>query len=197
MLIVSRRRSTPLRVARSASEVQAARPPLGTRAARRILEGPHAWGELDVWPSRYGCTSFALVVYPPGATRSERIRFRLLRSWPPVGILLGLVVLIAAAHVFPFVLAVLSGAAAYGAGALALGVLAGPGRHRIRELRTCRGHEGTGALDLGQQAELDELSTVLLAAEHELDARTIDEVTFELVHGEVWRRLGAARLRRS
>lgn len=129
--------------------------------------------------------------------RSERIRFRLMRAWPPFGMLLGLVVVVAAAHAVPLGVAGVLGAAVFGGGSLGLALLAGPSRRRIRELRAWRGDEGMGVRDRGPQAELDELSAVLLEAEHDHRTGRIDAVAFELVHGEVWRLIDAMPRRRS
>jgi hypothetical protein len=177
------------------SDVVVHRPGLSRRVLRRVVEGPHAWGELEVWPSRYGYTSYCLALYPPGATRSERIRFRLLRAWPPIGILLGLVAGVAGAQVLPAVVALLLGGAAYGAGASGLALLAGPGRHRIRTVRACRGDAGLSAFDRGQLELVSELTDRLLEAEQAQQDGRLDAVAFELVHGEVWARLSAPQLR--
>lgn len=193
MSIVPRRRTRAVPVVATEQRAEATR--LGRRVLQRILDGPHPWGEFEVWPSRYGYTSFCLVVYPPGAARRERLRFRAMRAWPPFGMLLGLVAMAVASQSMPAMVAFVIGGAVYGGGALALARLAGPSRRRIRTLRTCRGDDGTSALDRGPQQAMEDLSALLLAAEHELRSGRIDAVEFEVVWGEVWRRLGARRFR--
>ncbi|WP_375388579.1 DUF6611 family protein [uncultured Amnibacterium sp.] len=192
MSIVSRRRAAlpPARWDRAAAPKG---PGLPGRALRRVLEGPHEWGDLEIWTSRYGYTGCCLVVHPPGTTRRERIRYRLLRGWPPIGMLLGVLVLIVSAHHLPLGVAVLAGGAAYGAGALGLARLAGPARKRIRTLQTCRGDDGTDALDRGPQQLLDRLAARLLDAERRRRAGGLDAVGFEAVWGDVWHELGAGR----
>ena len=193
MSIVPRRRTRAVPVVATEQRAEATR--LGRRVLQRILEGPHPWGEFEVWPSRYGSTSFCLVVYPPGAVRSERLRFRAMRAWPPLGMLLGLVAMAVASQSMPVVVALVIGGAVYGGGALALARLAGPGRRQIRTLRTSRSTDGSSALDWGPQQTMEDLAALLLAAEHEHRSGRIDAVEFELAWGEVWHRIGARRSR--
>lgn len=159
-----------------------------------MLEGAHHWGELEVWTSRYGYTSHCLVVWPPGATRGERIRFRAIRVWPPLGLLVGLLVFVVAGQTLPLVGAAVLGGLACATGAGALALLAGPARRQVRILQTCRGDEGTSALDRGPHRALEELSDRMLTAEHDWRAGRIDAVHFEAVWHEVWRALGARSL---
>ena len=196
MSIVPRRRAPARPIVAVPPELAPERPGIGQRVLRRVVEGAHEWGDLEVWPSRYGYTSYCLVVYPPGATLSERVRFRLMRSWPPLGMLLGITVVIAAAHVLPLLVAGVIGASVYAGGGMGLAVLAGPGRRRIRTLRTCRGGEGAGSLDRGPQSTLDELAAVLLDAEHARREGLLDAAALEVVQGEVWQRLGSRGLQR-
>jgi hypothetical protein len=172
------------------------RPALQRRLVRRLLEGPHAWGELEVWGGRYGWTSSCLVVFPPGASRSERIRYRAMRTWPAVGILLGVLTTVVVAQRVPFVLAAGAGCAVYAAGALALAGLAGRGRRAIRTLDACRGDEGTVGLERGPAAELDRFAAVLILAERRFRAGDLDAVGFEAVWGAVWQELGDPRYHR-
>lgn len=199
MSIVPRRREaspTPA-VRRPLPAAPAApRPSLGRRAVRRVLEGPHEWGELEVWGGRYGCTSSCLVVYPPGATRSERIRYRAMRGWPGLGILLGVLTTLVLAQRIPFVSSALAGLAVYAAGALALAGVAGRGRRGIRTLDACRGDEGVVGMDRGPAQELDRLAATLIEAEQRYRAGAIDAVGFEAAWGEAWRELGDPRLAR-
>ncbi|GAA2750107.1 DUF6611 family protein [Amnibacterium kyonggiense] len=172
------------------------RPSLARRAARRVLEGPHGWGELEVWGGRYGCTSSCLVVFPPGAARGERIRYRAMRAWPALGILLGVLTTVAVAQRVPFVLAAAAGVTVYTAGALALAGIAGRGRRAIRTLTACRGDEGTVGLDRGPAAELDRFAAVLILAERRHRAGDLDAVGFEAIWGAVWQELGDPRYHR-
>lgn len=172
------------------------RPSAGARAIARVLEGPHVWGEFEVWTSRYGYTSHCLVVYPPGSSRSDRVRFRALRVWPPIGMLLGVLAVIVAGQTLPLAGALLVGALVYATGAFCLALLAGPRRRRIRTLQTCRGDEGTGAFDRGPEHALDEFSGRLLEAEKSRRDGLIDAVGFEAVWGAVWSELGDATPRR-
>lgn len=172
------------------------RPGLWQRIARRALEGGHPWGELDVWTSRYGYTSYCLVVYPPGATRTDRIRFRLMRAWPPIGMLLGIFTVIVVGQTQPLIGALAAGAAVFAIGALGSARIAGAAGRRIRTLQTCQGDAGTSALDRGPQDALDALRAALFDAEQEWRAGRIDAVRFEAVWSEVWSDLGDAALTR-
>jgi hypothetical protein len=193
MSIVSRRAAHPAALrTRGGALHPAGRPSLAGRALRRVLVGPHEWGELDVWSSRYGYTGYCLAVFPPGSTASERIRFRLLRSWPPVGLLLGLAVLITAAQHLPFELALLPAAAAYAAGWAALALIAGARRTQIRTLRTGRDEYGT-VPDDGAHDELEACADTLREAERLRRAGALDAVGFEAAWGAVWNRLPDAR----
>jgi hypothetical protein len=193
MSIVSRRAAHPAALrSRGGARRASDRPTLARRAVRRVVVGPHEWGELDVWSSRYGYTGYCLAVFPPGSTTSERIRFRLLRSWPPIGVLVGLAVLIVAAQRLPFELALLPAAATYLAGWAALAVLAGARRTQIRTLRAGRDQYGTIPDDGGAHEELEACADVLQEAERLHREGAVDAVGFEVAWGAVWDRLAPA-----
>lgn len=179
--------------ARHAAAESDARPLVPTRLLRRVLEGKYTWGELEVWSSRYGYTSFCLVVYPPGSTSHDRIRFRMMRSWPPVGMILGLVAVDIAGHRLPLQAALGIGLGVYFAGALLLALVAGPGRRRVRTLQTCRGDDGTDGFDQGPQARLDEIAELLIENEHKLRAGVIDPAQHEAVWSAAWDQVDAMK----
>ncbi|MCV7419408.1 hypothetical protein H7K45_02540 [Mycobacterium yunnanensis] len=52
---------------------------------RRLLDGGHSWGSLEVSPTRYGVTRYRLVVFPPGISADDRARLRIWRAWPTWG----------------------------------------------------------------------------------------------------------------
>ena len=196
MSIVSRRAAHSAPRTRGGAFHAPGLPSPARRALRRVLVGPHEWGELDVWSSRYGYTGYCLAVFPPGSTTGERIRFRLLRSWPPIGLLLGLAVLIVAAQHLPFELALLPAAATYLAGWAALAVIAGARRRQIRTLRA--GRDEYGAMpDEGAHEELEACADALREAERLRRAGALDAVGFEAAWGDVWDRLPDARGDRS
>ena len=163
------------------------------RLLRRVLDGKYAWGDIEVWSSRYGYTSSCLVVYPPGSTSADRIRFRLLRSWPPIGMLLGLVAVGIAGHRLPWEAAVGIGIGVYAAGAALLAVVAGPDRRRVRTLQTCRDDQGTGGLDRGPQDQLDGLVELLVENERRLRAGLIDAAQHEAIWGRAWDQIDAMK----
>lgn len=171
--------------------------PCTSRIAERVLEGRHRWGDLSVWRSRSGWTTCELVVVPPGATRSTRIRLRLLRLWPPVGLLLGVWAVAAAGRAVPMAAAILAGVGVYALGAAGLAALAGPGRHGVRTLRTCSADDGTSGADLARLLLMQVVAAQLVAAERGLRAGRLDEVGFEAEWGSAWRRLAAEGSRRA
>ncbi|MGT2425411.1 DUF6611 family protein [Amnibacterium kyonggiense] len=200
MSIVPRRRAAsparPLPRPHGSAAPAPRRSSLAGRLARRVLDGRHEWGALEVWGGRYGCTTSCLVVHPPGTARGERIRYRALRSWPGPGLLLAVLATVLVAHRLPFALAAAAGVAVYAAGALALTAVAGRGRRAIRTLQACRGDEGVVGMDRGPAHELDRLAAMLLEAEQRHRAGELDGVGFEAVWGAVWRELGDPRLTR-
>ncbi len=167
----------------------------GRRLLRRLLEGRHLWGELEVWSSRYGYTTYCLVVYPPGSTAAERIRFRALRSWAPLGFVLSTFTVLLAGQALPFAAALGTGIAVYAAGALLLACIAGPNRRLIRTLQTCRGNEGIGGLDRGPQDLPDGVIELLLESERQFEAGETDAVDYEAAWGRAWQVLGAFQKR--
>ena len=52
---------------------------------RRLLDGGHTWGSLEVSPTRYGITRYRLVVFPPGISADDRMLLRIRRAWPTWG----------------------------------------------------------------------------------------------------------------
>ena len=170
---------------------------VGERLAARLLDGPHVWGAVEVWSSRYGFTTCCLSVYPPGATRRDRARFRAMRAWPPLGILLVAAVLIGVGHSFPQVAAIALAAAAYCSGALGAALVAGPSRRLIRKVQWQREEVAGAGSNRDRQDRLDGLAVRLVEAERCWRAGLIDAVRFELVWGEVWRELGDTSTGRS
>lgn len=179
--------------ASAAAGTPGARPKPRHRLLRRLLEGRYTWGDIEVCSSRYGYTSYCLVVYPPGSTSADRIRFRLLRSWPPLGVILGLVAVCIAAEGLPLQLALAIGVGVYSAGLLLFAVIAGPDRRRVRTLQTCRGDDGSGGLDRGPQDQLDGLVELLIDNEQRLRAGLIDAAHHEVVWGSAWDHLDSMR----
>jgi hypothetical protein len=53
---------------------------------RRLLDGGHTWGSLEVSPTRYGVTRYRLVVFPPGISADDRMLLRVWRARPAWGL---------------------------------------------------------------------------------------------------------------
>ncbi len=66
------------------------------RVVRRLSDGEHLWGTVDVSPANRSVWSRTHVtVYAPGTNSAERRRLRLLHAWPALGALLGLLLMVA------------------------------------------------------------------------------------------------------
>ncbi|AMM19370.1 hypothetical protein AX769_03510 [Frondihabitans sp. PAMC 28766] len=65
-----------------------------SRVVRRVSDGEHLWGTVDVSPANRTVWSRTHVtVYAPGTNSAERRRLRLLHAWPLLGALLGLLLM--------------------------------------------------------------------------------------------------------
>lgn len=151
---------------------------------RRLLDGSHTWGDLEISDGRYGLSRHRLVVYPPGLSREQRIPLRMLRTFPTWGLALWLTVqVIVMATASPGIALAVSTATALTAGAVAFAV-AGPLRGAVRSLTVVR---MTGVHDtevLVKHLEFRLLAGQLLRADARRAAGEIDAVEHE---AQVWR----------
>lgn len=151
-----------------------------------LLDGPRAWGCLQVRPGRFGITYYRLVVYPPGLSVSERRLVRLARGWPLWGILLWLLCqLWLGGQMSPWPAFGASTAVFLAAGAIALG-LSGSAFHRVRTLCAttmagCDDPESRAARE-----RLVALAAILLRADESRDRGEITVVDHELIWWRVY-----------
>ena len=90
----------------------------------RLLEGQYVWGRVDVTPpARSLCTSYRVVVYPPGTNSSERRRLTSRRNWPVTGAVLSMIVLLAASSQIEELLAIMLAITVYIGGFIVWGRL--------------------------------------------------------------------------
>lgn len=182
------RRAVQRRSVHSPDRPRPDRPGSGrTRSALDRLTGGSSWGRFDVWPSRYGFTHVRLIVLPPGTNRSERTLLALWRSAPVLAALAGFGALL---------LGDLAGLPALGARVLGLvaasAALGGPAlaSRRLRPLVRTR----LGGVDdvagwarcVGDTAEIERWSAVLIAADAALRTGAITVPQHEVVWSEAW-----------
>jgi hypothetical protein len=156
---------------------------------RRLLDGGHTWGSLDISPSRYGVTRHHLVVFPPGISADERTLLRLWRSWPIWGTLTWLtleIFLVPTIGSLP-ALAISSGIC-LGAGALAM-AMTGANRTRVQTLSVVRMAGVGDAVVADRYAELYALACELGEADRGLAAGELSTVDHEAVVWRVYDRL--------
>ncbi|MCU1549865.1 MAG: hypothetical protein JWR36_425 [Glaciihabitans sp.] len=81
---------------------------------RRILEGEHGWGRVEVAPvGRTVWSRYRVAVFPPGLSRSELRSLNFYYSWPIAGALAAVFAFAALGSTWPVVLDVLAVAAVY------------------------------------------------------------------------------------
>jgi hypothetical protein len=156
---------------------------------RRVLDGGHSWGSLDVSPPRYGVSRHRLVVFPPGISADDRVLLRAWRTWPIWGVAVFLVLQIVLIQLFS------SGAALTFSAGIALGaggvIMAMTGAHRsqVRTMSVVRTACADDLLVAERFAELQSLVETLATADHALAEGTIDAVEHELAVWYVYERM--------
>jgi hypothetical protein len=156
-----------------------------------ILDGPRAWGCLQVRPGRFGITYYRLVVYPPGLSVTERRLVRLARGWPLWGMLVWLLCqLWTGGQMSPWPAFGVSTAVFLACGAAALG-LSGDAFHRVRTLcaTTMAGYDDPESR--AARERLIALAAILLRADEDRDRGEITAVDHELAWWQVYMRMQA------
>lgn len=151
---------------------------------RALLEGGHAWGNLEESDGRYGVARSRLTVYPPGLSRDDRIALHLWRTFSIWGLALWLLVEVP----LMTVVAPWTAVAVATLGCLIVGaaVRARAGRHR-HDVRTLASALVTGAHDsdaIARHRLLHELAERLLRADARSAAGELTAIEHE---AEVWR----------
>jgi hypothetical protein len=151
---------------------------------RRLLDGGHTWGSIDVSPPRYGVSRYRLVVFPPGISADDRVLLRAWRAWPVWGIAVFLALEIVLVPVLGSGQALGTSAAVFlGAGAVLM-AMTGPHRHGIHTMSVVRTAGADDASVVGKYVELQSLADDLAVADRRLIDGEIDAAEHECL---VWR----------
>ncbi|MEU0494623.1 DUF6611 family protein [Mycobacterium sp. NPDC006124] len=151
---------------------------------RRLLDGGHSWGSLEVSPSRYGVTRYRLVVFPPGLSPDDRALLRIWRAWPTWGMatFLALEILLVPA-IGPVAALWISSTVFLGGGAVMMAMTA-PYRGGVRTMVAIR-HSGVHDPQAAEQfLEFYVVAHELIEADHALAADAMEPVEHEVA---VWR----------
>jgi hypothetical protein len=105
---------------------------------RRLLDGGHSWGALDVYPARYGVARYRLAIFPPGLSPGERMLLRASRSWRVWGAVLWLAMEILLVPTVGSVAALAVSTGGYLAAGVVLAAITGPHRNRVRTMSVLR-----------------------------------------------------------
>lgn len=157
-----------------------------------MLDGGRVWGSVDIRPGRFGITSYRLVVYPPGMDQTQRRWTRLARGWPLWGLLLWLLCQAwLSGTMGPWPAFGASTAVFVGSG-LAVVMLAGDARNRVRTLvaTTMAGYDDPDS-HAGRDTLLG-LAGALIEADERLDRGELSPVDHELIWWQIYDQVQAA-----
>lgn len=155
-----------------------------TLLVRRLVDGRHTWGDLEISDGRYGVSRYRLVVYPPWLSRDQRIPLRLLRTYPMWGLALWVTLeVILMARISPGDALAISTLAALTAGAVAF-AMAGSARAAVRTLTVVR---MTGVRDVDILAKHLEFRLLAKRLLHADARRATGEMSAVEHEAEVWR----------
>jgi hypothetical protein len=168
------------------------RAPAELRWWSRLLDGAHPWGSFDATVSRYGVRRYRLIIYPPGASTTDRQLARLWRGWPITGAVLGLLAVMLLGNVVAAPDTVLAFAVAVyvSIGAL-LFLRAGPARVRVRSVSIAVMPKSTDAREQRRYREWRALVAILTRADRLLRTGAISLVEQEATWWEAYDRLEA------
>lgn len=151
---------------------------------RRLLDGGHTWGSLEVSATRYGITRYRLVVFPPGISADDRLLLRIWRAWPTWGMATFLILEILLVPVLGAVAALWISATVFlGAGAVVMAMTAATRGH-VRTMTAVRRAGIDDPLAAEQFVQFYVLAHELVEADCRLAAGEILPVEHELL---VWR----------
>jgi len=158
---------------------------------RRLLDGGHTWGSLEVSPTRYGITRFRLVVFPPGISSDDRVLLRIWRAWPTWGMATFLILEILLVPAIGAVAALWISATVFlGAGALVMARTTGSRGH-VRTMTTIRRAGVDDPVAAEQFLEFYVLAHELAEADGRLAAGKIQPVEHEMLVWRVYDRMAA------
>lgn len=159
---------------------------------RRVLDGGHTWGSLQVSPTRYGITRYRLAVFPPGISADDRMLLRIWRAWPTWGMATFLILEILLVPALGAVAALWISATVFlGAGAVVMAMTAAT-RGDVRTITAVRQAGVHDPLAAEQFVEFYGLAHALVEADGRLTAGEIQPVEHELLVWRVYDRLADA-----
>lgn len=163
---------------------------------RRLLDGGHTWGSLEVSPTRYGITRYRLVVFPPGISADDRVLLRIRRAWPTWGLAAFLILeVLLVPAIGPVASLWISATVFLGAGAVVMAMTAAT-RGDVRIITAVRRAGAHDPLAAEQFAQFYVLAHELVEADARLAAGEILPVEHELLVWRVHDRMAdAARVR--
>lgn len=155
---------------------------------RRLLDGPHRWGSIEVRPDRFGLTRHRLVVYPPGLTDTDRRWIRAARGYPVWGFAVWLAAALVAYARLEQGPAFLVATAVYLAAGAAVLHLAGPARRQVRTLEAVSAPQDPASTRRSRE-RIDALAAALGRADEQLDAGIIGAAEHERIWWWVYEQL--------
>jgi hypothetical protein len=159
---------------------------------RRLFDGGHTWGSLEVSPTRYGITRYRLVVFPPGISCDDRMLLRVWRAWPTWGMATFLILEILLVPAIGAVAALWISATVFlGAGAVVMAMTAAT-RGDVRTMTAVRRAGVHDPLAADRFAEFYVLAHELVEADGRLAADEIPPVEHELLVWRVYDRMADA-----
>ena len=159
---------------------------------RRLLDGGHTWGSLQVSPTRYGITRYRLVVFPPGISADDRMLLRIWRAWPTWGMATFLILEILLVPALGAVAALWISATVFlGAGAVFMATTAAT-RGDVRAMTAIRQAGVNDPLAAERFVEFYGLAHALVEADGRLAAGEIQPVEHELLVWRVYDRMADA-----
>jgi hypothetical protein len=117
---------------------------------RKLTEGAHPWGTVDVSPAGRGLWQrVRLTAYPPGTTSAERRALSFAHAWPILGAVVSLLLLVALGSAWPAPLELAAMIALYLAGFWVGARITRPVRRRLRILTTATVYVGGELQEFG------------------------------------------------
>jgi len=156
----------------------------------RILDGPNAWGSIEMGPDRQGFRRYRLTLFPPGVTTSERRLLRLSRALRGWGAVLWVMAVIVLSHPYGPWLALGMASGVWITISVATSARLGAVRTQVRTMTvvTIAGH--TDPDTAAAYTELRLLASAMGAADVLLAQRRISAAEHESLWWQAYERLG-------
>ena len=146
----------------------------------RLRDGAHPWGSYEAVVGRYGVRRYSLIIYPPGASTTDRRLARLWRAWPIIAATLMLLCVMVFGTAMSSPDTVLTVAATGYLGiSMLLFLRAGPRRVRARSMSVILMPNTADVQELRRYMQWRTLVEMLVDADRMLTARAISPVEHE------------------